>query len=328
MKIYHLSQLCADYPFTIYSGRVRFRKVGWREATIHTTQHTTAGCKGKAMKCRWFIANVLQFYSSICGLPIFFALWISIRLPRSQGLQGFQHGGGSEYKFWLCFAFAQFGLSDELPNRTRRAWARGPVDSQAFAPSLLSVKKARQSFKYSCTDQAGYLLVGHMFVLQLLPSIAFPTHGFPPYCGLGLSHVRILCRLPPSHVLLQEFHGSHDDHPPFIAFGFPGKMKEDRGRTFVYKVENSINGSCTKGKRRTEALADRVDKCMADHLGNIPCCTPWGVKLVWWWSVTFHLHNRCMSWVSVDLNLTSRVFSVYTDFLPSSNQTNAIAWYD
>lgn len=78
-----------------------------------------------------------------------------------------------------------------------------------------------------------------MFALQFLPSIAFPTHGFPPYCGLGLSHVRILCLLPSPHVLLQEFHGSHDDHPPFIAFGFPGKIKEDRGRTFVYKVENT-----------------------------------------------------------------------------------------
>ena len=67
---------------------------------------------------------------------------------------------------------------------------------------------------------------------------------------------------------------------------------------------------------------DGVDICMGDHLDRIPCVVPHG-KSGWRSGHQSRLppllRMLYVDWVSVDLNLTSRVFSGHSGFLPHQN---------
>ena len=55
---------------------------------------------------------------------------------------------------------------------------------------------------------------GQAWVLQSWNSVSAPTQSAPPFCGVGLVHVRVRDWVPPSHVNEHVPHTVHADHPP------------------------------------------------------------------------------------------------------------------
>ena len=60
----------------------------------------------------------------------------------------------------------------------------------------------------------GRHLLGQEPSLQDSFSLGSPSQSAPPSCGAGLSHVRVLDRVPSPHVSLQGSHSVHGDNSP------------------------------------------------------------------------------------------------------------------
>lgn len=61
------------------------------------------------------------------------------------------------------------------------------------------------------------LPVSHLPSLQISKSFAIPTHAFPPFCGCGSLHLRVLDLEPFPHVVEQEDQAVHRLQWPSIG---------------------------------------------------------------------------------------------------------------
>ena len=57
----------------------------------------------------------------------------------------------------------------------------------------------------------------HLFKMHISLSVSLPGQGFPPWVGVGLSHIRIRVLVPSLHVLLQERHSDQRPQCPSIG---------------------------------------------------------------------------------------------------------------
>lgn len=148
------------------------------------------------------------------GLPMAFMFWEFLNLPKG--------GSMAEYivlvsfderlrKFQVFLFLTWLGMQKEhkLENKTEN-----------------KLHQLSETGKLNIILERKWSLLGHKSPLQNSFSNAFPLHLWPPYCGCGLEHSRVLCRRPPLQETLQGVQLPQGDHFPSTVWKTKGQLCE------------------------------------------------------------------------------------------------------